>query len=162
AFRNRAGIAPGAPPESPAPVRRPGPKPVAPESVYRDRGSGSCLRLQERVRDGGQSWIAGSRLTQDYTRRGADLTEKTPPSRWGSVEQVLQLRAQPGQDPRFGDVDGADAHAQFRGNFRPWPVVHLALPERLPGLRLEVRPDQLQGPADQVLPILRLLQEVSG
>src|SRR5262249_12950523 len=71
-------------------------------------------------------------------------------------DQALHLLTQPLPDVRLGDVDGVSGQAQFGSHLRARLTLDIQAVERLPGERLELRPDQLQESGDDVPVVLPL------
>src|SRR5262249_5660058 len=63
--------------------------------------------------------------------------------------EVAEFLAQPLEDARLGDADGAGAHAQLVGHVPGGAALDGGPPERLPGALGELAADQLQRPPAQ-------------
>jgi hypothetical protein len=67
------------------------------------------------------------------------------------IDQPGQLLAQSAKDAEAGLVDRVGCHAQFGADVGGGSSVHGEAPEGAPGVLLELSPDQLEGPVQQVV-----------
>src|SRR5262249_50216141 len=75
-----------------------------------------------------------------------------------SIQQAIELLAQPAQDPALADVSRALADPQLRRDLRPGSPGYYLLPTSFPSGRLELGLHQAQGAARQVVLVLRFFQ----
>src|SRR5579884_2801999 len=96
-------------------------------------------------------------LNEDYAPGGTALTRKrVAAEKTRSAEEPGQLLAQPGQHAEPRRMDGPYAKPQFRRDLGRRPAFHDERPARLPGRGPKVGAHDLQGPADNLLPVLAL------
>src|SRR5262249_4010749 len=79
-----------------------------------------------------------------------------------SIEQPVELLAQPAEDPALGDVDGAQADAQLSGDLGGRLAAGDVVPVGPPGGRGELRLHELLDPAQQVGAVLGLAHFQGG